>query len=43
MKPELNEQELSVLRTNPLFRGLDRERLERLLADGARRKQKIDG
>ena len=31
MKPELNEQELSVLRTNPLFRGLDRERLERQL------------
>ena len=29
MKPELNEQELSVLRTNPLFRELDRDRLER--------------
>ena len=31
MKPELNEQELSVLQTNPLFRGLDRDRLDRQL------------
>ena len=31
MKPELNEQELSVLRTNPLFRELDRDRLDRQL------------
>ena len=31
MKPVLNEQELSVLQTNPLFRGLDRDRLDRQL------------
>ena len=31
MKPVLNEQELFVLQTNPLFRGLDRDRLDRQL------------
>ncbi len=30
--PVLNEQDLSVLRTHPLFRGLDRERLDRQLS-----------
>ena len=32
MKQTLNERELAVLRSNPLFRGLDRERLDRQLA-----------
>jgi len=31
MKQTLNEQDLSVLRTNPLFKGPDRERLDRQL------------